>query len=154
MDRVTTRGFQQLLAAQEQYMDDFWRRSDVRVKDIRQERTKRTTVEIQQAIRFNLFHILQAAARAEDAGVPAKGLTGKAYEGHYFWDTEIYLLPFLIYTSPQIARNLLNFRYKMLGQARAARQGIGSSRRHVSVAHHQRRRSFGILCRRNRAVPH
>ena len=73
MDRVATHGFQKLLAAQEQYMDDFWRRSDVQIKDVRQERAKRTTVEIQQAIRFNLFHILQAAARAEDVGVPAKG---------------------------------------------------------------------------------
>jgi alpha,alpha-trehalose phosphorylase len=125
MDRITTLGFQKLLAAQEQYMDDFWRRSDVRVKDIRLERTKRTTVEIQQAIRFNLFHILQAAARAENAGVPAKGLTGKAYEGHYFWDTEIYLLPFLIYTTPQIARNLLIFRYRMLPQARARAKELG-----------------------------
>ena len=125
MDRVTTQGFQQLLAAQEQYMDDFWRRSDVRVKDIREDRTKRTTVEIQQAIRFNLFHILQASARAESTGVPAKGLTGQAYEGHYFWDTEIYLLPFLTYTSPRIARNLLMFRYKMLPQARARAKELG-----------------------------
>jgi alpha,alpha-trehalose phosphorylase len=125
MDRVMNQGFQQLLAAQEQYMDDFWRRSDVRVKDIREDRTKRSTVEIQQAIRFNLFHILQASARAEDAGVPAKGLTGQAYEGHYFWDTEIYLLPFLTYTSPQIARNLLTFRYKMLPQGRARARQLG-----------------------------
>ena len=106
-------------------MDDFWRRSDVRVRDIREDRTKRTTVEIQQAIRFNLFHILQASARAEDAGVPAKGLTGQAYEGHYFWDTEIYLLPFLTYTSPRIAKNLLTFRYKMLPQARARARQLG-----------------------------
>ena len=119
LDRVVTQGFRQLLASQEQYMDDFWRRSDVRIKDIREDRTKRSTVEIQQAIRFNLFHILQASARAEDTGVPAKGLTGQAYEGHYFWDTEIYLLPFLTYTSPRIARNLLAFRYQMLPQARA-----------------------------------
>jgi alpha,alpha-trehalose phosphorylase len=125
MDRVTARGFQDLLAAQEQYMDDFWRRSDIRMWDIRAERTKRTTVEIQQAIRFNLFQILQASARAEDAGVPAKGLTGQAYEGHYFWDTEIYLLPFLTYTSPQIAKNLLTFRYKMLAQARARANQLG-----------------------------
>src|SRR5262249_47690892 len=119
MDRVVSEGFLQLLATQEEYMKDFWRRSDVQVRDIREDRTKRTTVEMQQAIRFNLFHILQASARADDAGVPAKGMTGKAYEGHYFWDTEIYLLPFLIYTSPQIARNLLIFRYRMLPQARA-----------------------------------
>ncbi|MGZ9020212.1 MAG: glycoside hydrolase family 65 protein [Rhodoplanes sp.] len=125
MDRVTAQGFQHLLAAQEQYMSDFWRRSDVRIKDIPEDRTKRTTVEIQQAIRFNLFHVLQASARAEDAGVAAKGLTGQAYEGHHFWDTEIYVLPFLTYTSPRIARNLLTFRYKMLGQARARARQLG-----------------------------
>jgi len=125
MDRVTAQGFQKLLAAQERHMDDFWRRSDVRVRDVREDRTKRSTLAIQQAIRFNLFHILQAAARAEDAGVPAKGLTGHSYEGHYFWDTEIYLLPFLTYTSPRIARNLLTFRYKMLEQARARARELG-----------------------------
>jgi alpha,alpha-trehalose phosphorylase len=125
MDRVMAQGFDQLLASQEQYMDDFWRRSDVRVRDVREDRTKRSTVEIQQAIRFNLFHILQASARAEAAGVPAKGLTGQAYEGHYFWDTEIYVLPFLIYTSPRIAKNLLTFRYKMLPQARARARELG-----------------------------
>jgi len=125
MDRVTTQGFQQLLSSQEQHMDDFWRRSDVRVRDISEERTKRSTVEIQRAIRFNLFHILQASARAEDTGVPAKGLTGQAYEGHYFWDTETYLLPFLIYTSPRIAKNLLTFRYRMLPQARARARELG-----------------------------
>jgi alpha,alpha-trehalose phosphorylase len=125
MDRVVTDGFLQLLASQEEYMKDFWRRSDVRVRDIREDRTKRTTVEMQQAIRFNLFHILQASARAEDAGVPAKGMTGQAYEGHYFWDTEIYVLPFLTYTAPRIARNLLTFRYKMLPQARERAKQLG-----------------------------
>jgi alpha,alpha-trehalose phosphorylase len=125
LDRVMTQGFRQLLGAQERYLDGFWRRSDVRVREIREDRTKRTTVEIQQAIRFNLFHILQASALAQDVGVPAKGLTGQAYDGHYFWDTEIYLLPFLTYTSPQIARNLLTFRYKMLPQARARAKQLG-----------------------------
>jgi alpha,alpha-trehalose phosphorylase len=60
MDRIVNQGFQELLASQEQYLDDFWRRSDVRVRDVREDRTKRSTVEIQQAIRFNLFHILRA----------------------------------------------------------------------------------------------
>jgi alpha,alpha-trehalose phosphorylase len=125
MDRMVTQGFERLLTEQEQYMDDFWRRSDVRVKDVKEDRTKRSTVDIQQAIRFNLFHILQASARAENTGVPAKGLTGQAYEGHYFWDTEIYLLPFLIYTSPWIAKNLLTSRYRMLPQARARARQLG-----------------------------
>jgi alpha,alpha-trehalose phosphorylase len=125
LDRVVAQGFDQLLVAQEHYLEDFWRRSDVCVRDVVEERTKRTTMQIQQAIRFNLFHILQASARAEDTGVPAKGVTGRAYEGHYFWDTEIYLLPFLIYTSPQIAKNLLRFRYKMLPQARERARELG-----------------------------
>lgn len=125
MDRVKASGFSDLLEAQEQYMDGFWRRSDIVVRDTSVDRTKRTTQEIQQAVRFNLFQILQASARVEDAGVPAKGLTGQAYEGHYFWDTEIYLLPFLTYTAPQIAKNLLTFRYKMLPQARARARQLG-----------------------------
>jgi alpha,alpha-trehalose phosphorylase len=125
LDRVVTQGFQELLASQEQYMDDFWRRSNVRIKGVREDRTKHSTVEMQQAIRFNLFHILQASARAEQTGVPAKGLTGQAYEGHYFWDTEIYLMPFLTYTSPRIATNLLAFRHRMLPQARARARQLG-----------------------------
>src|SRR4029434_3967698 len=110
---------------QEQYLDQFWQKSDVRVSSIKAERAKLSTVEMQQAIRVNLFHILQASARAEDCGVAAKGLTGQAYEGHYFWDTEIYVLPFLTYTSPRIARNLLAFRYKMLPQARTRAKELG-----------------------------
>jgi len=78
------KGFQQLLGTQVQYLDDFWRRSDVSISDVREDRVQRTTVETQQAIRFNLFHILQASARAEESGVPAKGLTGQAYEGIIF----------------------------------------------------------------------
>ncbi|MFL5285147.1 MAG: hypothetical protein ACJ8AW_30275 [Rhodopila sp.] len=93
LDRAKGSGFADLLASQEQYLQGFWRRSDVHVNGIQEERTRRSTVEIQQAIRFNLFHIIQASARADDTGVAAKGLTGQAYEGHYFWDAEIYLLP-------------------------------------------------------------
>ncbi len=61
----------------------------------------------------------------EENGIPAKGLTGQAYDGNYFWDTEMYLLPFLIYTAPQIARNLLNFRYRMLDKARKRAEEVG-----------------------------
>src|SRR5262249_16066454 len=125
LDRVMNQGFQQLLASQEQYLDDFWRRSDVQVTDVREDRTKRSTVEIQQAIRFNLFHILQASPRPQDTGVPHKVLTAQAYGGHYFRHTETYLLPFLTYTSPRTARNLLTFRYNMLPQARARARQLG-----------------------------
>jgi len=110
LDRARGEGFDKLQQGQRQFMNDFWKRSDIYIEA--------GHPRAQQCIRFNLFHILQAAGRAEGAGIAAKGLTGQAYEGHYFWDTEIYLLPFLIYTSPQIARNLLKFRFSMLDKAR------------------------------------
>ena len=119
LDRAVTMGFSSLQTGQQEYMDEFWRKSDVQVTGLSESRAKRSNVEVQQALRFNLFHILQAAGRADTTGVAAKGLTGQAYEGHYFWDTEIYVMPFLIYTNPRMAKNLLNFRYRMLDKARA-----------------------------------
>lgn len=110
LDRAVDRGFDSLLASQREFLDDFWRRSDVQITG---------DPGMQQTIRFNLFQICQATARAEGAGVPAKGLTGQGYEGHYFWDTEIYVLPFLIYTTPRIAKNLIRFRHSYIEKARA-----------------------------------
>ena len=109
LDRAVSRGFRDLLESQRRFLDDFWRHSDVEV---------RGNPEWQQTIRFNLFHMCQATARAEGVGVPAKGLTGPGYEGHYFWDTEIYVLPFLTYTKPRIAQNLLRQRHGFLNEAR------------------------------------
>lgn len=117
LDRIVREGFTPLAAAQRACMDDFWRRSDVCIHG-KAEAVGRHKREIQQAMRWNLFHILQASGRAEGSGIAAKGLTGQTYEGHYFWDTEIYVMPFLIYTAPWIARNQLRFRYSMLEQAR------------------------------------
>ena len=117
LDRAVDAGFPALLQGQEQFMEDFWQRSDVTIMT-NPDRAKASTTAVQQALRFNLFHVLQASARAENTGVPAKGLTGAAYEGHYFWDTEIYVLPFLTYTAPHVAKNLLRFRHHMLDKAR------------------------------------
>ena len=116
--RAKNLGFEAILASQQQYMDDFWHRSDIKIYGNPYDNDATRALELQQAIRFNLFQILQASGRAEGTGIPAKGLSGQAYEGQFFWDTEIYVLPFLIYTAPRIARNLLKFRYKMLDKAR------------------------------------
>ena len=118
LDRAKNLGFEAILASQQQYMDDFWHRSDIKIYGNPYDSDATRALELQQAIRFNLFQILQASGRAEGTGIPAKGLSGQAYEGQFFWDTEIYVLPFLIYTAPRIARNLLKFRYKMLDKAR------------------------------------
>jgi alpha,alpha-trehalose phosphorylase len=74
--------------------------------------------QLQQAIRWNLFQLAQATARADVAGIPAKGVTGSGYEGHYFWDQEVYLLPYLTYTNPDAARQVLEFRHQMLPVAK------------------------------------
>ena len=110
LDQAVVMGFEKVMDSQREYMSRFWEASDLKIKD-KHQRT-------QQVIRFNLFHICQAAARAEGTGIGARGLTGSAYDGHYFWDSEIYVLPFLIYTEPRIARNLLRFRYTLLDKAR------------------------------------
>ncbi len=112
LDRAVPDGFDVLAAAQRANLDRFWDRADVRVQ------ARLNPVRQQQAVRWNLYQVAQASWRAEGAGVPAKGLTGQAYEGHYFWDTEVYVLPFLAYTQPRTARNLLRFRHSMLRRAR------------------------------------
>ena len=109
LDRALAGGFDKLLTAQKEYMAAFWSNSDMIIDG---------DPALQQSVRFSLFQVLQAAGRDGRRGIAAKGLTGQGYEGHYFWDTEIYVLPFLIYTVPDIARKLLEFRYSILDSAR------------------------------------
>ncbi|MGB3684508.1 MAG: glycosyl hydrolase family 65 protein [Ornithinimicrobium sp.] len=109
LDRSVTQGVASLLSDQRAWYDAFWNRSDVQVAG---------QPAVQQAVRWNLFQLAQASARAGSHGIPAKGMTGSGYGGHYFWDTECYVLPFLIYTDPQAARNTLRFRHRMLPAAR------------------------------------
>lgn len=109
LSRAQDRGLEELHQTQRAWYDDFWHRGDIEVEG---------PAATQQAIRFNLFQLAQASARAEYCGIAAKGVTGSGYNGHYFWDTETYVLPFLTYTLPQFARNALRFRYSMLDKAR------------------------------------
>ncbi|MGW2262572.1 glycoside hydrolase family 65 protein [Streptomyces sp. NPDC001780] len=109
LDRAAAEGAEKQFESQRAWLDDFWARSDVSVAG---------RPELQQAVRWNLFQLAQATARADGLGIGAKGVSGSGYEGHYFWDSEIYVLPFLTYTSPQTARSALRFRYLMLDAAR------------------------------------
>jgi alpha,alpha-trehalose phosphorylase len=102
-------GWEGLLAAQRTYLDDFWERADVELEG---------DTELQQAVRFALFHTLQAGARSERRAIAAKGLTGPGYDGHAFWDTETFVLPVLTYTAPQAVRDALRWRHSTLGMAR------------------------------------
>lgn len=109
LDRVRAEGIAHQFTRQREWMDAFWERSDVVIAG---------HDDLQQASRWCLFQLAQAAARADGQGVPAKGVSGSGYSGHYFWDTEIYVLPFLMYTTPIWARNALRMRYLMLPAAR------------------------------------
>ena len=119
LDRAMTGGVDRLLSKQREHLDRFWDRADVRVD------AEWQTVRTQQAVRWNLFQLCQATWCMQGGGVPAKGLTGQAYDGHYFWDSETYVLPFLAYTEPRLARNLLRFRYSMLDTARERGRQLG-----------------------------
>ncbi|HTR76070.1 MAG TPA: glycosyl hydrolase family 65 protein [Solirubrobacterales bacterium] len=106
---VTHTGWDRLVAEQREYLDDFWDRADVELGG---------DAELQQAVRFGLFHALQASARGEGRAIPAKGLTGPGYDGHTFWDTEAYVLPLLSYAVPEAAAEALRWRLETLEKAR------------------------------------
>ncbi|GGO94011.1 glycoside hydrolase family 65 protein [Wenjunlia tyrosinilytica] len=109
-------GWSGLVDQQREYLDDFWTRADVEVDG---------DAEIQQAVRFALFHVLQAGARAERRAIPAKGLTGSGYDGHSFWDTETFVLPLLTYTSPESVAEALRWRQSTLPAARDRARQLG-----------------------------
>jgi alpha,alpha-trehalose phosphorylase len=117
LDRARNTGIDRLREGQRQHLDQFWRDTGIDVDG---------APLLEQAIRFNLFQLLQASGGVAGYGIPAKGLTGRGYEGHYFWDTEIYVMPFLTYTAPNAARALVRHRYDMLQHARQRARQVGN----------------------------
>ncbi|MDH6128969.1 glycosyl hydrolase family 65 protein [Kitasatospora sp. GP82] len=113
-------GWEGLLAEQQEFLKQFWDTSDVQLDG---------DVELQQAVRFALFHILQAGARSEERAIPAKGLTGPGYDGHSFWDTETFVLPVLTYCLPAAVKQVLTWRHSTLPMARdrAAQLGLAGA---------------------------
>jgi alpha,alpha-trehalose phosphorylase len=109
-------GWHGLLAEQRAYLDQFWERADVELEG---------DAELQQAVRFALFHTLQAGARSEQRAIAAKGLTGPGYDGHAFWDSEMFVLPVLTYTAPHAAADALRWRHLTLDLAKQRATQLG-----------------------------
>jgi trehalose/maltose hydrolase-like predicted phosphorylase len=110
-------GWESAFTAHQQAWDREWERCDIEIEG---------DDEAQLAIRFNLFQMLIAAPRHDNrVNIGAKTLSGFGYRGHSFWDTEIFMLPLFIYTSPEIARNLLDYRYERLPGARQKAESNG-----------------------------
>ncbi len=109
LDAAEAAGWEAALAEQQSWLDRFWARTDIAVDG---------DDPAQQAIRWNLFQMAQASAQIGGRGIAAKGVTANGYDGHYFWDTEVYMVPLLAYTNPAAARDLLHFRHRTLPPAR------------------------------------
>ncbi|HEU0316164.1 MAG TPA: glycoside hydrolase family 65 protein [Solirubrobacteraceae bacterium] len=109
-------GWDGLLAEQRSYLDEFWAGADVELDG---------DAELQQAVRFALFHTLQAGARVDGRAIAAKGLTGPGYDGHCFWDTESFVLPVLTYTVPKATAAVLRSRHRTLPTARERAKQLG-----------------------------
>jgi alpha,alpha-trehalose phosphorylase len=111
-----TAGWERLCSEQRTWLDQFWSGADVMIEG---------DAELQQAVRFGLFHLLQAGVRAEGRAIPAKGLTGADYDGHSFWDTDLYVLPVLTYTVPNAAADALRWRHSTLPAAKERARHLG-----------------------------
>ncbi len=109
-------GWDGLVSLQRAYLDEFWKNADVELEG---------DTELQQAVRFGLFHTLQAGARAEQRAIPAKGLTGPGYDGHTFWDSERFVLPVLTYTAPEAVADALRWRHSTLPLAKERARQLG-----------------------------
>ncbi|KKO49482.1 maltose phosphorylase [Arsukibacterium sp. MJ3] len=109
LQQVCAQSFASQLTAHQQYWAGFWQQADVKIGG---------DSALQQGIRFNLFSLAQAAGRNGVSNIAAKGLSGPGYDGHYFWDTEIYVVPVLSLTQPDTARQLLTHRFSQLNAAR------------------------------------
>ena len=138
-------GWDGLVAAQREYLDDVWSRADVEVDG---------DPELQQAVRFALFQLVQAAARAERRGIAAKGLTGPGYDGHTFWDTETYAMRVLSYTAPR--RRERSVAVAPLdpapGPRTSPRARVGRCR--LPVEDDPRGGVLGVLAGRHGCIPH
>ena len=109
-------GWDGLIADQRSFLDEFWAGADVEVDG---------DPPLQQAVRFAMFHVLQASVRAEKRPIASKGLTGPGYDGHSFWDTESYVLPVLVHTWPDAAADALRWRQQTLPAARQRAANLG-----------------------------
>lgn len=116
MQAVRKTGIVALRERQREYLNSFW--ASARVEILGDDALK-------QCMDYSLYQLLQSAGRDDVSNVAAKGLSGEGYEGHYFWDTEIYIFPFFLLTDRELAKRLLMYRFGILDSARAHARLMG-----------------------------
>ena len=116
LEAAASEGAEKLFAEQRGYLKAFWRDSGIAIHG---------DDETAEGLAYNLYCLLQSAGRDTISNITAKGLSGEGYEGHYFWDTEIYMFPFFLLTRPEHAKSLLGYRYSILDAAREHAKILG-----------------------------
>ena len=116
---ATADGMETLRKEQTDYYKKFWENADIHFVD-----DEKMTI----SMRFNIFHLLQSVGRERGLSIAAKGLSGEGYGGHFFWESEAYIMPVFLYTRPEIARSLLEYRYGILDKAREQARLLGHER--------------------------
>ncbi|MGB4660010.1 MAG: glycosyl hydrolase family 65 protein, partial [Mobilitalea sp.] len=100
------------------YLDKYWDNCDLEIEG---------DDKLCQAVHYNLYQLIQSVGKDKYSNIAAKGVSGEGYEGHYFWDTEMYIQPFFTLTNPNISKKLIEYRYATLEYARANAKILGHS---------------------------
>lgn len=116
MEKSVSVPLEELYAEQRLYLKKYWENSLLEIEGDQ---------DLNRAVRYNMYQLVQSVGKDKHSSVAAKGLSGEGYEGHYFWDTEVYIQPFFTLTNPKIAKSLIEFRYHTLDEARENARILG-----------------------------
>lgn len=119
LDEVKKRGIGYYYQAQRDYLANFWTNCEMEIDG---------DEDMNSAVAFNMYELLQSSAKDEYASIAAKGMSGEGYEGHYFWDTETFIMPFFTLTNPSLSKMLLKYRYTTLDKARENARLLGHTK--------------------------
>ncbi|MGM0168679.1 alpha,alpha-trehalose phosphorylase [Enterococcus sp. AZ135] len=108
--------FAELVRRQTEFLADFWQNAKVKIK---------STEMLEESVNYSTFALLQSLGTNGTTSIAAKGLSGGGYEGHYFWDAEMFVFPVFLHLNPALAKQLLTYRYSILDKARENRQLFG-----------------------------
>ena len=116
LETAMEKGVEYYYKKQAEYLYDFWKSSNMQIDG---------DEALNTAVAFNMYELVSSAAKDKYCSIAAKGMSGEGYEGHYFWDTEIFVLPFFVLTNPNLAKMILNYRYHTLDKARENARLLG-----------------------------
>lgn len=116
IDQIANNGASLYFQNQEKYLSKYWSKADIQIHNNK---------ELNLAIRYNLFQLFQSIGTDGKTSIAAKGLSGTGYDGHYFWESETYIFPVMLYSVPDVAKQMLMYRYSILDKAREQAKILG-----------------------------